>query len=152
MRLPAKSTHEKEDIARAISRFFAVRGLIRTRLAQGEKFDPSAWLRVETLKFIAHADAPRAKDVADYLSITAPSATSLVAGLVRDGLVVRTRDPHDRRAHRLALSPKGKRTLERTIARGTDLLAGLFAPLSAPELAAFTRTLERILAAAREDK
>ena len=151
MQSSSRPAHEREDIARAISRFFAVRGLIRTRLAQGEKFDPSAWLRVETLKFIAHADAPRSKDVADYLSITAPSATSIVAGLVRDGLVVRTRDPHDRRAHRLVLSSKGKRTLERTIARGTALLAGLFAPFSAHELAVFTRTLERILAAARED-
>lgn len=147
-----KHTHDQADIARTISRFFAVRGLIRTQLAHGKKTNPSAWLRVEALRFIEREGAPRAKDVADYFSITAPSATSLITGLVKDGLVARKDDPHDRRAHRFALTAKGKRELARVIARGTALLAKLFDPLSERELAQFTALLDRILAAGQEER
>lgn len=136
--------HSRKRIERAATLFFAVRGIVRTTLAQGKKLDPSAWLRVETLKSIADSGRPAMRDVADYLSITAPSATSLIGGLVRDGLVARSGDARDRRLQRLALTKKGKTTLARTIARGTRLLGELFAPLSATELSAFTRELERI--------
>jgi DNA-binding MarR family transcriptional regulator len=139
--------HDPRKLSRAISRFFEVRGLVRTKLAHGKKLDPSAWLRVETVKFIADKGNPRAKDVADYLSITAPSATSLLSGLARSGIIERRPDPADRRVQRVALTRKGKSLLEKKLARGAAILGELFAPLSDAELEAFTRTLERILEA-----
>ncbi|HUY62509.1 MAG TPA: MarR family winged helix-turn-helix transcriptional regulator [Candidatus Paceibacterota bacterium] len=142
--------HHSKDTARAVSRFFAVRGLVRTTLARGKKLDPSAWLRIETLKFIVDRREARVTDVAEYLSITAPSASSLIAGLATDGLIRRRPDSRDRRAALLSLTPKGKRALGVTIARGTRLLGEMFAPLSPAELREFTRTLERILDAAAE--
>ncbi len=141
--------HPSKDVARAISRFFAVRGLVRRTLARGKRLDPSAWLHIETLKFIADRDRPRQKDLATYLSITAPSATSLVANLVKQGLVVRKSDERDKRALRLALSPKGERTLKAALRRGARLLEQLFAALSERELTAFTRSLERLLEAGK---
>ena len=129
---------------RAASLFFAVRGLVRTKLAQGKRLDPSAWLSVETMKFIADADHPNMRALAAHLSITAPSATSLVRRLEKDGLVSRTTDPHDRRSARLSLTRKGKRALAKTLARGARILEEVFGVLSSRELAAFTRALERI--------
>ncbi|HQU08125.1 MAG: hypothetical protein B7X04_04245 [Parcubacteria group bacterium 21-54-25] len=143
-------THDSEAVARAASRFFALRGAVRTKLAQGQRLGSSAWLRIETLKFITDYHHPTMGDVAEYFSITAPSATSLVTGLVRDGLVVRTRDPRDRRIARLSLSRAGKAKLEKILTRGTAIFDELFAQLSVAELAQFTETLERILCAARE--
>lgn len=134
----------------AASLFFAVRGTVRTKLAQGKKLDPSAWLRIETMKFIADHDGPSMRSVADYLSITAPSATSLISGLEKDGLVTRTTDLRDRRSSRLALTRKGKTMLVRTLARGTRILAEVFSPLSSTELAAFARALARIKDGAEE--
>lgn len=142
--------HAPDDISNALSLFFAVRGVMRTRLAQGKKLDPSAWLRLETMRFISEHDGPSMRSLAAHLSITAPSATSLVSGLVRDGLVAREIDARDRRASRLVLTAKGKAALARKFARGTELLAPLFAPLSSEELATFTRLLSRLKAGGRE--
>lgn len=139
--------HDAQAVERAVSRFFEVRGLVRTRLADGKKFGPYAWLRVETVKFIADRGNPRVKDIADYLSITAPSASSLLSGLVREGLVARRADRSDKRVQRLALTRKGRALLRDKLARGAVILGGLFAPLSPAELAAFTRSLERVLKA-----
>jgi len=139
------TAHDPRDIERVISLFFAVRGVMRTRLAQGKRLDPSAWLRLETLKFIRdRAEPPMMKDIADHLSITAPSATSLVCGLAKSGWVERTRDARDHRSSRLALTRSGRAYLARTFTRGQALLAALFAPLSPADLAVFTRALERI--------
>ncbi len=129
---------------RAASSFFAVRGAIRTRFAQGKRLDPSKWLRVETMRFIATRNRPSMRALADYLSITAPSATSLVRGLVAYGLVERTVNPCDRRASELSLTPKGDAELKSTMDRGTEILSEVFASLSPEELAAFIATLERI--------
>lgn len=139
-----KYAHPSEDIMRAASLFFAVRGVVRTKLAQGKQLDPSAWLRVETLKFIADHDKPSMRDLAAYLSITAPSATSLARGLSREGLVARRTSRTDRRASELSLTPKGKRLLAKKVARGTKLLGEIFSALSPAELAAFARALERM--------
>lgn len=136
--------HTSEDIARAVSLFFAVRCAVRTKLAQGKKLNPTSWLRVETLKFIADHEGLSMRDVADYLSITAPSATSLVSGLIKEGLVTKRVDTRDRRALRLTLSRKGKSFLHKKMARGTVVLGELFAPLSQNELKAFIVALEHI--------
>ncbi len=129
---------------RAASLFFAVRGVVRTKLAQGKQLDPSAWLRVETLKFIADHDKPSMRDIAAFLSITAPSATSLVGALMREGVVKRSTSRTDRRASELSLTPKGKALLAKKVARGTKLLGEIFSALSPAELAAFSRALERM--------
>ena len=117
---------------------------MRIKLAQGRKLDPSTWLRIETMKFIEDHDEPKMKDVADYLSIAAPSATSLVSGLVKSGLVAYSVDHSDRRTSRLILTVAGKTELKSAIARGTKRLRSIFAVLSDKELAAFSAALERI--------
>lgn len=137
-------THSAQTVEEAVSLFFSVKQIIRTHLAQGKKRNPSAWLRIETLKFIADHHEPQMKDIADYLSITAPSTTSLVAGLVADGLVVSHADPSDRRSSRLALTKKGKAELLKNMARGMKLLEELFSVLSEKELKNFTAALARI--------
>jgi len=117
---------------------------MRTTLAKGKKVDPSTWLRIETMKFIADHNEPMMKDIADHLSITAPSATSLVNGLVQSKLVTSSTGRHDRRTARLVLTKKGEIELKKAISRGIKQLQELFVVLSGAELAAFTRALERI--------
>jgi DNA-binding MarR family transcriptional regulator len=146
----SKKSHASGDVARAISLFFAVRRMMRTTLARGKKLDPSTWLRIETMKFIADHDKPKMKDLADYLSITAPSTTSLVNGLVKSGFVICDTDQYDRRASRLILTKKGKAELKSAIARGIKLLGKLFAALSEAELVAFVGALERLKRTADE--
>lgn len=144
------TTHSSADVAYAVSLFFAVRRIMRTELAKGKKLDPSTWPMIETMKFIADHDKPKMKDIADYLSITAPSATSLVNGLVKNGLVACSTDCRDRRTSHLSLTAKGKAELKKAIAHGIQHLGKLFAVLSEAELAAFVSALERIKKTAAE--
>ncbi|NNM83726.1 winged helix-turn-helix transcriptional regulator [Candidatus Parcubacteria bacterium] len=139
-----KQTHAPQEIAHITSLFFAVRQIMRTTLAKDKKIDSSTWLRIETMKFIGMHDRSKMKDIADYLSITAPSATSLVSGLVESGLVMGRTDQHDRRASQLILTAKGKAELRKAIAHGLRLISPLFSVLSKAELAALTRALEKI--------
>lgn len=81
------------------------------------------------------------RDVAHYLKITAPSATSLVEGLADAGYLTRVRDTKDRRAVRIKLTAHGKRA-EAAIAKSrTKVLRGIFAGLSVKD----RRDLDRIL-------
>lgn len=143
-KIPKKGAPAADEIARAISLFFAARQAVRTRLAEGKKLDPSTWLRVETMKFIADHDRPKMRDVAAHLAITAPSATSLVQALMRKGLVAIVPDERDGRTSRLALTAKGKRELTQSLARGRKLLGALFNGVSAADLVTFSDVLEHI--------
>ena len=139
-----KHPHTPEEIAHAVSLFFAVRRLIRTELSRGKRVDPSTWVQMETMKFIADHDKPKMKDVADYLSITAPSATSLIGGLVKTGFVAYVADQRDRRTSRLSLTARGKAELKSATTRNVRVLGGLFSALSKAELAAFVGSLRRV--------
>ena len=150
--IPKQKPQSARDIARAISLFFAVRGRMRTKLAGGTKLDPSSWLRIETMKFIADHTDSKMKDVAEYLSITAPSATSLIRGLVKSGLVAHCTDDRDHRVLRLALTAKGRAELASAIVRGRRRLRGLFAVLSDEELQAFIGALEKIRSVSTDEK
>lgn len=147
----SRQTHSSRDIARAMSLFSIVRRIMRTRLARDKKLDPSTWLRIETMKFIAEKDKPKMKDIANYLSITAPSATSLIGELVRDGFVTSYVDRCDRRISLLSLTPKGKVELRKAIVYGIRILSELFSVLSKNEFLSFIKALERIKEGSIED-
>ena len=64
-------------------------------------------------KLSAQADALRVTDLAEILGVDTPTVTRKVQQLERDGMVTRHRDPDDRRASRIGLTPAGRRTIER---------------------------------------
>jgi DNA-binding MarR family transcriptional regulator len=55
----------------------------------------------------------RAGELAQQCFLSPPSTTELVEGLVREGLVRREDDPHDRRAVRVSLTAAGRREVDR---------------------------------------
>jgi DNA-binding MarR family transcriptional regulator len=55
----------------------------------------------------------RMGDIARLVAVSLPAATAVVDRLVRAGVVSRRADPADRRVIRVALSPKGHRTMAR---------------------------------------
>lgn len=137
--------HSGKNIADTASLFFAVRGLVRTRLAQGKKLNPSAWLHIETMIYIRDNKGPSMSAIAEHLSITAPSATSLVSVLVKSGLARRERDTRDARASRISLTKRGEKLLKKTQEQGHAVLAEVFAPLSRAELTKLNALLTRVL-------
>lgn len=73
------------------------------------------------------------KEVADYLGITPPSATSLIDGLVESNLLKRNFDKNDRRVVRLTVTAHGKQTIKRGLNIMTSQMKKVLACLTEKE-------------------
>lgn len=88
-----------------VSLFFAVGRIIREK-SPDAAVDPMSMLRLETLRYI-QSETPTMKAIAIYLNVTAPSATSLIQGMVRAGYITRYSNPSDKRVSQMKITPKG---------------------------------------------
>ncbi len=106
-----------------------------------------AWLRgcdismgqLHVLATLQEHDTMTVGALADALSISAPSASSIVDRLVERGLVGRERCEEDRRTVRLSLSPQGRRFIGELHGLGAEQLRGLLGELDDADLGALTR-------------
>ena len=111
---------------------------------KGHKF-PFSFLHVQTLRYIKEKKQPFMRDVAKYLLITPPATTLLVDGLVKDGLLARIVDKHDRRAVRIRATKKGEALLARGARNAAQTFAKIFSPLSAKERDQFAALLAKVM-------
>ena len=119
--------------------------LIRSRMrADGPQPYPSM-PQVEVLQFVSGHASPTMRDLALYLKVKAPSATSLVEELVQTGLLMRESDASDRRQVRLAMTRKGTVSLATAVARRKKVISSVLSPLEASDRAQFNRLLQKIL-------
>jgi DNA-binding MarR family transcriptional regulator len=97
--------------------------LMRQRL-HGDDMDPATfWL----LKGLSQHEALRVTELAALANLDASTVSRHVQALHRSGLIDRTADPADRRAHRVALSSRGRDLLHEGLARRRALLTRSFA-------------------------
>ena len=133
----------KDNILQELaSLFFSTRQIIRGKLPEG-KADPNAWLRFQTMRYIQDADGPTMHDVASYLRIKAPSATSLIAYLVRHGSVRRVAGK-DKRVTRLYLTPQGKKFLAAHQRRSNTTMREVFSEFSITDVHELVRILRHL--------
>jgi DNA-binding MarR family transcriptional regulator len=123
--------------------FFVTRQLMRSKVRSAGKSGHNSWMRLETLRYVGEHQRSTMRDIATYLRVTAPSATSLIAGLIRRKLVARERDKRDKRITRLRLSREGRAVLSAYERSSSTLMKEVFARLDAADI----RELVRILAA-----
>ncbi len=123
-----------KTLSELTSLFFTTRQIIRQQLPSDGRSDPNTWLRFETLRFISEAQDPTMHDVAHYLRIKAPSATSLVAHLARSGLIARKGEASDKRIVRISLTTRGKREVKGYTARCATTMRKAFSKLNDREL------------------
>lgn len=99
-----------EKIDEIISLIFATRRILHEQLTSqaGKSF---SFLQLATLRFIREKK-PLMKEVAGFLAITPPSATSLVNTLAESGMIRRIADAQDRRIVRLEITEEGEAKLE----------------------------------------
>jgi DNA-binding MarR family transcriptional regulator len=100
-----------------------------------------------TLALLDRCGPSRVSDLAEIARLDASVVSRQIAQVEQQGLVERTPDPSDRRAHRVSLTGEGARVLE----QGRDQLAGMVADRlgdwSTDEIASFSRRLQHLLAA-----
>lgn len=123
--------------------FFETRQIIRDNVPEKTR-DPNAWMRLEVVRFIGEKDHPGMKDIARYLRVQAPSATSLVAHLEREGLVARNTCREDKRITRIMLTSAGRRMLRAYEKRAAGIMRRVFGKLSASEVSELLMLLRRV--------
>jgi MarR family transcriptional regulator for hemolysin len=70
------------------------------------------WLILLSLKQRQHETQG---DLADAVGIEGPTLTHHLNRMENDGLVTRTREPHNRRIHRVELTPRGEKRFEKLV-------------------------------------
>jgi DNA-binding MarR family transcriptional regulator len=84
------------------------------------------------------------QELGSELRINPSNLVGILDALEADGLVVRPRDPADRRRHLVDLTPAGQRRLAEAKLAVEAAEEDLLAPLSEAERERFRRTLERL--------
>src|SRR5665647_664772 len=99
-----------DKLEEIIALIFMMRRLSHDNM-QSEKDKQLSFLHFITLRHIKEKK-PLMKEMADFLAITPPSATSLINTLAEDGLVSRLAEEGDLRIVRRAITKKGEGNLE----------------------------------------
>lgn len=93
-------------ISQIINLIFTVRRIMHGQINEKKKC-AVPFLHLIALRYVFE-EKPSMKDVADFLSITPPSATSLIDTLIKLGLVERKEDENDRRVVKIVITQKGE--------------------------------------------
>jgi DNA-binding MarR family transcriptional regulator len=138
-----KKKPQTGSFAELTSLFFEVRQTIRANLPRGQA-DPNAWMRCETLYFIAAHGRPTMQDIAKHLRVTAPSATSLARKLFALGWIARQPSEKDKRVVRIALTKSGERELARYREQSEKTMRKVFSKLHERDLSHLERALRNL--------
>jgi DNA-binding MarR family transcriptional regulator len=96
------------------------------------------------LATLAEGEALSQRELVGRTSSDPSTLRAMLVLLERKGLVERRPHPTDRRARRVALTPKGRRALDRSWAASEPLRQQLLAPLTTREAERLISLLERI--------
>lgn len=128
-------------------------GTLKKILPHGEKsfsVDPFTCLRVHVLEYIIENKDVGMNEIARFLSITPPSATSIINKLVAAEILARVEDKKDRRKVLLKVTPKGKKMLAKGQCLIEDHMGKIFSVLSKDELGQFIYLLKKIVKTHKE--
>jgi DNA-binding MarR family transcriptional regulator len=95
------------------------------------------------LLFVIDRDGTRASDIVDHFGIDKGAVSRQVAHLERLGLVERSSDPHDRRAHTLVASSVGVERVRALREQRRSVFAGRLSAWTAADLSEFAEQLRR---------
>ena len=113
-----------------VEHIFSLGRLIRERLSTDSSCAPL--LHLATLQFVSERE-PRMSEIAEYLRITPPSATSLMNALAKSGQIKRIKDPKDRRTVHLAITTRGQKTLDDGMRQKRSAIGSIITRLSESE-------------------
>lgn len=134
---------DPKKIEYLISLFFNTGRLIKEQSCHNEDIDPISMLKIEAIRLI-EKEKPTMKRIAEYLHIKAPSATSLINGLVKMEYVKRVADPNDRRVVQMIVTDKGKNFFKKGVEQMNEKLKEVLLKLKQDQLDNFIQIMEEI--------
>ncbi len=93
---------------------------------------------------VAGSPAVRSGELADRAGVSAPTATRMLSGLERAGIIRRAASAADRRSVSITLTAKGRRLLREKEARVSEKRRALYESLTPAERAQARRLLRRL--------
>lgn len=138
---PEEAAESPAVVDSVLHALLAVGRLMRQRV-DGDDLDPSTFWLLKTVG----ADGPmRVTELAGCSNLDTSTVSRHVAQLDRSGLVERTPDPGDRRAHRIELSVKGRDALNNAYHRRRSLLSRGIGTWDAADVAQLDHLLGRFV-------
>jgi DNA-binding MarR family transcriptional regulator len=119
---------------------FKTRAIAAAEQAGFELYDYSV------LAILAEGDRETQGTIASVLGVDPSRLVALLDSLEERGLIMRQRDPHDRRRHVVSITPAGKRELGKIRALVGKVEEDFFAPLDERDRKAFHELLLRLAA------
>ncbi len=152
--IPAAETVTSRPLARVARELSESSGFLLARLGMDMK--AKAIARVEqagfelydysVLAILAEGDRETQSAIAEALGLDASRLVALLDSLEKRGLVIRQRDPHDRRRHVVSITAEGKRIHARLRELTREVEAEFFAPLDPESRKLFHRQLIELVA------
>jgi DNA-binding MarR family transcriptional regulator len=139
-------------LGRLINLFFMTHRSLHKHMQEAKVITAFSFLQFITMKFVSEAGQASMKGIARFLSITPASATSLVNGLVRMGVLERIADASDRRVILLRPTAHGRKALSRTDSQAKKELKRIFQQLSDKDRESLTTILEKLFAVLSKEK
>ena len=106
--------------------------------------------QINILMRLVHSGDTNVSEVGEQLGVTNAAASQAVDRLVGLGLIERTEDPMDRRTRRLALTPKGKATIDEGIEARSKWIEGVTDALNPEQQKMIISALTLLTEAARK--
>jgi DNA-binding MarR family transcriptional regulator len=98
----------------------------------------------DVLAHVGAAEGLSQQQLAERLLVTKGNVCGLINRMEQAGLLVRRADPEDRRVHRLALTPKGRRLYAEAVPSQERLVATLFGGIEPQEQRVLQDVLRRL--------
>jgi DNA-binding MarR family transcriptional regulator len=108
--------------------------------------------QINILMRLLHGGNTGVSEIGSQLGVTNAAASQAVDRLVQLGLIERTEDPEDRRAKKLALTPKGHTLIEKGIEVRSRWVEGITDALTPEQQGMIISALTLLTAAARATK
>jgi MarR family transcriptional regulator, organic hydroperoxide resistance regulator len=144
--MTVSSTPQAPDVRQVNTAWDAFLGALRRARARASN-DPRAKLSLSQYHLIRPLDDSRELPVGELAAAAAvspPTATRMLDGLERDGIVTREHSHSDRRCVEIQLTPQGRRLLRSERARVEAKREELFAQLSPDERVQAEHLLQRL--------
>jgi DNA-binding MarR family transcriptional regulator len=106
--------------------------------------------QINILMRLLHGGSAGVSEIGAQLGVTNAGASQAVERMVQAGLIERTEDPQDRRAKKLALTPKGRTLIGRGIEIRSQWVEGLTEALTSEQQSMIISALTLLTEAARK--
>ncbi len=125
--------------------FEVTRHMRKVMSSAGKDDKTMNWLQMHALSLISEHEGITMKEVAAFMKVSAPSATSFVNRLVKMKWIERLTDASNRKLVRLKMTPAGKQMLTEKIAQKKQIMRGIISLLSAEDQAQMIRIYRNLL-------